>query len=165
MLIVAALLLGGSYACNSQSPGKGDAARPWQSSWSAFFKDLVSVDGLSENSDDPSVKSKGFEGKEVIWEGTLEIIPAEPSKSLRFRMEPNSAKLFGYSTTMVQFHVKPKPEVFERWKQIPLGTKVRIRATLGSPLYVVVSDWSPPRPLSEAHALLLLQGRNAEPAQ
>ena len=136
-----------------------DSAAPqqlWQSSWAQFLEALVPPEGLGENSDhEPSVKGKGFEGKQVTWEGVVDRLPELPTNTVRFQMEPRTAKVAGYGgPATVQLHVVSKPEAIEQWKQLPLGTKVRFRATLTSPLYVVVSFGSAP--------LLAIQGKDGE---
>jgi len=100
----------------------------WQTSWAKFIEALVPEIGL--NPFDPGVKAK-FGGKTVTWEGTLGAI-RDAKTRIRVDMAPNVYK--GTKFTSLQLFCKAGN--LPKWKDVPIGSRVRFRAVLDDPVTI-----------------------------
>ena len=100
----------------------------WQTSWPAFLRVLA-----PELSPFPPKPYKQFAGKEVTWEGAVRDVGATPDTRIRIEMSPDSTH--GYHVNVQLFATA---SMFDQWKAIPIGSRVRFRAVVDSSFPVLV---------------------------
>jgi hypothetical protein len=122
------------------------SGQTWQTSWEVFAKEVAPYPARSENAFDPEAKEK-FHGKQVTWEGTVSK-SAKYSESAAFVMEvtPQEFKIVSAmavggrgSGKVSTIQVRPKKGSVDSWKKVAPGTKVKFRAVLNEPIYMVLA--------------------------